>query len=118
MPPTMPNARRSNPVRSLDAIPLGMAKAVRSSDQQSFSAVTTKAIIQHYGSVQEAAFALGQVDPSLMMREFGACKFARFDEHADARARAAVSGALAAAYPAVRRQRIVELIDLLLSECA
>ncbi len=48
------------------------------------------AVVGYYRTVKEAAYALGQVDPSLMMREFDAGKFARFDAHADADAKACV----------------------------
>lgn len=56
------------------------------------------AVISHYGSVKEAAYALGQADPSLMMREFGEGKFGRFDRHADDLAKAAVVGVLNEAF--------------------
>lgn len=47
------------------------------------NSVMKQAVLKHYGSVKEAAYALGEVDPSLMMREFDAGKFARVNEGDD-----------------------------------
>lgn len=95
---TMTATHRSDPVLSLDEIRPAMAKAVRSSDR-SFCRVMREAIIGYYGSVKAAAYALGQVDPSLMSREFADGKFGRFDEHADAEAKGAVGAAIRLAFP-------------------
>ena len=75
------------------------------------------AVIRYYGTVKEAAFALGQVDPSLMMREFDAAKFGRFDAHADDAAKAFVAEAVHQSLgqvedPRARAKRTVrELMD-------
>lgn len=98
MAATMTAPHRSDPVRSLDDIRPSMAKAVRPSDR-AFCSVMREAIVAHYGSVKEAAFALGQVDESLMRRELEAGKFGRFDEHADDAAKGAVTQALLRAFP-------------------
>lgn len=97
-------ARRSDPVRSLDTIgpasdqigPGQVKAGLR--DGLNFVAVWTDAVIAHYGSVKETAYALGQVDPSLMMREFGDAKFGRFAKHADELAKAAVVSVLNEAF--------------------
>jgi hypothetical protein len=127
----MPNSLRDDllsvPVRSLDNIGPGSdrvgpgaAKAVLRSDQR-ISSVIRAAVVKHYGSVKEAAWALGEVDPSLMNREFDAGKFSRIDEHADADCKAAISRALYYAFGSddpkvIRRKRIVELLTLILDE--
>lgn len=105
MPATMTAPERSEEVRSrerlgraLDHVRPTMAKAVRSSDQ-ALCQVMREAIVDYYGSVQEAAFHLGEVDPSLMQREFKDGKFKRFDEHADAAAKAHVGEAVRKAFP-------------------
>ena len=102
---TVPNARRSDPVGSLDRIRLRQAKAGLASDlvgpvsdaigpdrTESLGDVVKRAVLAHYGSVKEAAYGLGQVDPSLMMREFDAGKLSRLD--VDTAAKAAVACAL------------------------
>lgn len=89
---------RSEEVRSLDQIRPTMAKAVRPSDR-AFCHTLREAIVGYYGSVKAAAIALGDVDESLMSREFAAGKFGRFDEHAEADAKAAVAQALMRAFP-------------------
>lgn len=93
---SLSKAQPSDPVRSLDNLRPTPVKAGLRSDQigLSFGASMKDAILAHYGSVKEAAYALGQVDPSLMMREFGESKFARFDQHADELAKASVCGRL------------------------
>lgn len=100
MSPITPNAQRSQEVRSLDHVRPSPAKAgLDRSDAvrlpeivgPSLCSVMGEAIVAHYGSVKEAAYALGEVDPSLMQREFDAGKFARFDQHATTEAKAAVS---------------------------
>lgn len=93
----------SVPVRTLDNIRPTQAKAglhpthpsdvVRPSDGIGLSDVIRDAVVKHYGSVKAAAISLGNVDPSLMQREFDAGKFARLNE-ADADAKAAVADAL------------------------
>lgn len=60
----------------------------------------TDAIIAHYKSVKEAAFALTEpgktpLDPSLMMREFKAGNFGRFYQLADDQAKSGVAAGLA-----------------------
>lgn len=87
----MPSPRQSDPVLNLDNIRPTAAKAVLSSDRRSVGGVFKSAVVKHYGSVKAAAISLGNVDPSLMMREFAASKFGRFDEHADDAAKADVS---------------------------
>ncbi len=89
MATTMNHAAQSVPVRSLDTIRPTPAKAVLSSDPIGLTVidVTTEAVLAHYGGVKQAAYALGHVDPSLMMREFKDGKFGRLrlcDEHATA----------------------------------
>lgn len=97
-------AQLSDPVRSLenigpssDRIGPGPIKADLRSGA-SWNATHKDAAIRYFGGVKQTAFALGQVDPSLMMREFDAGKFARFDEHADEQAKSFVAAALAEAY--------------------
>lgn len=103
----MGGARRSDPVGSLENSGPGQAKAGLRTDQTrpapdpfgpTFGATMKDAVIAHYGSVKEAAYALGQVDPSLLMRELGDGKFGRFDKHADEGAKAAVVGVLNEAF--------------------
>lgn len=90
-----------------------MAKAVLSSDRVGlpFRQVQGDAVVRFYGSVKAAAFALGEVDPSLMQREFREGKFARFDEHANEAAKAFVANALAEAFGTLqtREARIQQL---------
>lgn len=93
MAATVTSARRSDPVGSLENIGPGQAKAGLRSDRVGlgWNITMRDGIVAHYGSVKEAAYALGQVDPSLMMREFADGKFARFDKHADELAKAGVA---------------------------
>lgn len=100
MSPTISTASSSVPVRTLENIGPGQAKAGLRSDLvgPTFGATMKDAVIAHYGSVKEAAYALGQVDPSLLMRELGDGKFGRFDKHADEIAKAAVVGVLNEAF--------------------
>lgn len=117
MPSTMRAPASSDPVRSLDQIPTRMAKAesdrIRPSDPIGlrWADVVTEAVRAHYGSVKAAAISLGDVDPSLMMREFKAGNF-RLLDRADDETKAAVATAVSAAFgpltsPKARgRQRI------------
>lgn len=57
-----------------------------------FGDVVKTAVVKHFGSVKAAAISLGNVDPSLMMREFDAGKLARLEE--DVTAKACVARAL------------------------
>jgi hypothetical protein len=98
------------------------SETVRPSDQigPSIGTVTKEAVIAHYGTVKAAAFALGKVDESLMMREFSAGKLARFDAHADGKARAALSDAFEKAYghsdPRARRRQLLRSLREHLNE--
>lgn len=97
----MPAPRRSDPVCSLDHIRPTPAKAgLKQSDASDHSvvAVTRDALVKHYGSVKAMAFALGEVDPSLMNREFDAGKLARVDQFAGPEAKAAIALALTEAF--------------------
>lgn len=95
------NSDRSDPVRDLDTLRPRPAKAglhrtdqsepVGSSDR--IGPVVAAAVVKHYGSVKAAAISLGNVDPSLMQREFEAGKFGRLD-CADDAVKAAVAAAL------------------------
>ena len=103
MPRSISSVESSDPVRSLDNVgprsdQIGPKLAKAELRGQPFNQVMRDSAIRYYGSVKETAFALGQVDPSLMMREFDAGKFGRFDEHADAQAKAFIAAALAEAY--------------------
>jgi hypothetical protein len=100
---TMTAAAASDPVRSLDNIgpasdQIGPKQAKAELRGLPFHQVMTDAAIRYYGSVKAMAYALGKVDPSLMMRELKDGKFARFDEHADEPAKAFVAAALVDAY--------------------
>lgn len=99
MAPISTHAKRSQEVRTLDQIRPAAVKAtgersdaVRLADAPgpSFCSSMGDAIVSHYGTVKEAAFRLGQCDPSLMQREFDAGKFGRFDQHATQDDKAAV----------------------------
>lgn len=91
-------------VRSLDTIRPEPAKAGlqrTASDRvgPSFNEVVKHAVIGHYGSVKAAAYALGDVDPSLMRREFDEGKFGRLSAAADHDAlQASIADAMRAAY--------------------
>lgn len=81
--------------------PVRMPDSYRPSSDQiglGFAAVVKTAVLAHYGSVKAAAISLGNVDPSLMQREFNDAKFGRIDEHADAAAKANIARALFEAY--------------------
>lgn len=105
---TMAQQQESLPVRSLDNVRPEMAKAglvrtvesdgVGSSDP--IGRVGYDAVIAHYGSVKEAAYALGKVDPSLMRRELlEQGRFARLDIATDAAmVKAKVAEAMSRAY--------------------
>jgi hypothetical protein len=73
--------------------PTFQSDSVRTSDGLGLGDVIRDAVLKHYGSVKAAAISLGNVDPSLMQREFEAGKFGRLNE-ADAAAKAAISEAL------------------------
>lgn len=100
MSPTVSNACASAEVRSsdrevraIDRVRPEAAKAQLASDRvgPTFRSVMKRAILAHYGTVKETAFALGEVDESLMQREFEAGKFGRFDDHANEGAKAYVA---------------------------
>ena len=121
MDPTMANRDRSAQVRTLDDIRPKPAKAgldrtteseaVGSSDD--IGPVIYAAVIRHFGSVKAAAISLGNLDPSLMKREFEAGRVGRLSgDDADRRAcRASVSRALFDAFsdddPASQTRRML-----------
>lgn len=89
----------SDPVRSVDRIgpasdQVGPKQAKAALRSTPFNQVQADAILRFYGSVKATAFALGEVDASLMQREFKDGKFWRFDEHAKDDAKAYVANAL------------------------
>lgn len=94
MAASLSNTRPSDPVPSLDHVRPTPAKAGLRGDQigPSLTAVITEAVLAHYGSVKETAFAL-DVDRSLMMREFGKGDFSRLDR-ADELAKASIFAAV------------------------
>lgn len=100
MSQTMTATRSSDPVRSMDnigpasdQIGPGPQKAHLRERGPSLIQTTKDAAIRFYGGVKQTAFALGEVDPSLMMREFDAGKFQRLDTHADVDAKAFIAAA-------------------------
>ncbi len=93
MPATLATARASDPVRSAD-----VARPPSDRVGLPFRQVMRDALIRFYGSVKATAFALGQVDPSLMQREFERGLFERFDQYATPAAKAYVAAALTEAY--------------------
>lgn len=101
---TMTATATSDPVRSLDNIgpasdQIGPRQAKAGLRRgTSLIQVTKEAAIRYYGGVKQTAFALGEVDPSLMMREFDAGKFARLDEHADDEAKSYIAAAQVEAF--------------------
>lgn len=108
MPRSLAAHQPSDPVRTLENIRPRMAQAdlersdlVGSSDQfgLTYGAVAREAVVKHYGSVKAAAISLGNVDPSLMVRELEGGKFQRLEHAQDAaRLKAAVSEALYKAF--------------------
>lgn len=98
-------ATSSDPVRSLDhvgpasdRIGPGPIKATLRGGAPSMTQIIKESAIRYYGGVKQTAFALGEVDPSLMMREFDAGKFQRLDEHADEVAKSFIAAAQAEAF--------------------
>lgn len=85
---TLPSFSGPNPVRTSDNI------GQRTPKRPDFAKTMSAAIRQHYGSVKEAAYALGECDPSLMVREFNEGNFERFDRFASDQAMSAVIAAL------------------------
>lgn len=128
MASTLTKPTPSDPVRSLDHVRPTPAKAGLPSDRvgPTYRSVVKAAVIQHYGSVKEAAYQLGEgagqppLDPSLMMREFAEGKFGRFDASADDAAKATVASALHAAFgdtdPKARVQRLIRQSRQILDE--
>lgn len=97
--PTVPDPSRSPEVRIPDGLRLKPAKAtlrqsepVRSSD---LSRTIEDALLRHFGSVKAVAYALGEIDPSQLNRDYetGKLTLARLeclDEIAKAKVGAAI----------------------------
>ncbi len=90
MAPSVSPSLSSNPVR----LPDNSGRPAKAALRPTYRQTMTDAILRYYGSVKNAAYVLGACDPSLMMREFHAGKFARFDEHAEDGAMSYVAAAL------------------------
>ncbi len=64
--------------------------------------VVFDALVKHYGTVKELAFALGRVDPSQARAEIKAGDFRRLDKFATPDDRAVIADAVNAAYGKLR----------------
>jgi len=113
---SLATSARSQEVRSLDEIgpasdQIGPKQAKALLRGTPFNQVQAEAIVRFYGSVKATAFALGEVDASLMQREFRDGKFGRFDEHAKDDAKAYVANALHEVFGTLgtREARIAQL---------
>jgi hypothetical protein len=95
---TLRNGRQSDPVSLPETFGHRQLRVGLASDNFGLGGVAFDAIVAYYGSVKEAAYALGEVDPSLMRREIRACDFSRFEKHADKDAKAALVASLAMAF--------------------
>lgn len=102
MPSSLRDPLRSDPLRTSELSRPDPAKAGLRDDRArpasdrtgpTFNALIKTAVIQHYGSVKAAAISLGDVDPSLMQREFDDGKFKRL-ETAERAAKACIARAL------------------------
>lgn len=107
---------KSDQVRSLDHVgpasdQVGPKQVKAELRRTPFGQVQADAIVRFYGSVKAAAYALGQVDASLMQREFRDGKFGRFDEHAKDDAKAYVANVLHEVFGTLgtREARIAQL---------
>jgi len=125
MAPIVKPAATSDPVPSLDIGRPVMAKAVPRgpSAGRAWSAAIKDALIRHYGSLQAAAFALGQYDPSQLSRDLtdGKFKLERLDccdETAQAAISAIVADALKARDPKARVRWLIRESRRLLDELA
>jgi len=133
MPHRMRSSDLSDPVRSLENIGsasdrIGPRPAKAHLDASlSYVAVMTDAILNHFGSVKEAAFALDKVDPSQMMREFKGGNFRLFDKAEEADKTAVLAAVHKIFGPTVtpgselkhlmeRRRQIEERIEEILDE--
>ena len=117
--PAKAGARRSDAGPMSDQAPTGAphspANGHQAAPTPTIGSVVKATVVQHYGSVQEAAYRLGEgagrapLDPSLMMREFEAGKLTRLE--ADPTAKAVVACALHAAFvPADPRTRARQIL--------
>lgn len=116
MATTLKQPLASDPVRTLDSLRPTAAKAGLRSDEIGLNRTLGDAVVAFYGSVKEAAYALGEVDPSLMQREFKEGKFGRFNDHGSPEAKAHVARALFEAFAplaASPAQRLRVLADRL-----
>lgn len=111
------SAEASSEVRFSDVPRPAPAKADLRSDLVGlpFEQVTRDAIIRYYGSVKAAAISLGNVDPSLMQREFAEGNFKRFYKHGTFEAKAFVAAQLNESYGPLnsREARIQQLKRLI-----
>lgn len=119
---SMSQRDESDPLRSLENIGPGQAKARLASDHIGLSviAVTVEGILAHYGSVKAAAISLGNVDPSLMMREFKVGNL-RLLERADEVAKAAIFAYAHEAFgpltsPSARARHLLREVDRITNE--
>lgn len=74
---------QSDPVQCLENLRPSSVKAGLPSDQIGLDPgeVTLGAVVSFYGSIKDAAFALGRVDPSLMCREIRILDLRRVKKH-------------------------------------
>lgn len=69
-----------------------------SSEGIGIGSVVYDALVRHFGTVKELAYALGQVDPSQARNEIKAGDFRRLDKFAKPDARAVIANAVNSAY--------------------
>lgn len=135
MPNTMREPQVSREVRTLDSIRPTQAKAGLASPTQSdrptaseksfgqeLSKVIEETLMRHFGSVKAVAFALGEMDPSQLRREFETAKLplARL-EGLDAFTKAAVGTAIVEQFgilsdPKARARQVLRQLRALADE--
>lgn len=69
-----------------------------SSEGIGIGSVVFEALVKHFGTVKELAFALGECDPSQARAELKAGDFRRLDKHATPTVKAVIADAVSTAY--------------------
>lgn len=102
MPATLKAPASSDPLRLPETFGASPLKVGIASEGIGIGSVVFDALVKHFGSVKELAYALGQVDPSQARNEIKAGDFRRLDKYAKPDVRAVVADAIGSAYGAHR----------------
>jgi hypothetical protein len=102
MPSTLKQAISSDPLRLPETFGAKALKVGIESEGIGIGSVVFEALVTHFGTVKELAYALGECDPSQARAELKAADFRRLEKHATTEMRTVIAEAIDRAYGKLR----------------